>query len=216
MDEVERGYRDAVGPLTAEGHKDWFERLYAAADEGTATVPWDRGSPHHVLSGWATERGLTGAGKRAVVIGCGFGEDSEFLASLGFATTAFDFSATAIQAVHRRFPDSTVDYREADLLNLPSEWHGAFDLVVESLTVQAIPPQYRPEAIAAVRSLVAPGGTLFVHAGAKDEAEADPEEGPWRLTRPQVESFAADGLRLVGIEKLEEPETRRWRAELQR
>jgi SAM-dependent methyltransferase len=216
MDEVEQGYRDAVGPLTAEGHRDWFERLYTAADEGIATVPWDRGGPHHVLSGWAAEHGLTGAGKRAVVVGCGFGEDSEFLAGLGFQTTAFDFSATAIQAVHRRFPDSTVDYRVADLLNLPADWLGAFDLVAESLTVQAIPPRYRTEAIAAVRSLVAPGGTLFVHSGAKDEAEADPEEGPWRLTRAQVESFEADGLTLVSIDELEEPEVRRWRAVLHR
>jgi SAM-dependent methyltransferase len=214
MEEVEQNYRDAVGPLTAEGHRDWFERLYTAADEGIATVPWDRGSPHHVLSGWAAERGLTGDGKRAVVVGCGLGEDSEFLAGLGFATTAFDFSAAAIQSVHRRFPDSTVDYRVADLLNLPPDWLGAFDLVVESLTVQAIPPQYRTEAIAAVCSLVAKGGTLFVHAGAKDEAEADPEEGPWRLTRAQVESFEADGLTLVSIDMLEEPEVKRWRAVL--
>lgn len=216
MDEAEQNFREVVGPLTAEDHRGWFERLYGAADEGTATVPWDRGGPHHVLSGWATERGLTGAGKCAVVIGCGFGEDSEFLAGLGFQTTAFDFAATAIQSVHRRFPDSTVDYRVADLLNLPGDWLGAFDLVVESLTVQAIPLSHRTEAIAAVRSLVAPGGTLFVHAGAKNELEDDPGEGPWRLTRAQVESFQGNGLTLVSIDRIEEPEVSRWRAVLHR
>jgi hypothetical protein len=62
----------------------------------------------------------------------------------------------------RRFPDSAVDYVVADLLDLPPEWHRAFDLVVEVITVQALPDPPRARAIACVASLVAPGGTLIV------------------------------------------------------
>jgi hypothetical protein len=46
------------------------------------------------------------------------------------------------------------------LLDPPAGWRGGFDLVLESLTVQSLPRQLRPAAIARVRELVAPGGTL--------------------------------------------------------
>ena len=81
-------------------------------------MPWDKGAPHHLLERWLREREVSGDGRRALVVGCGMGRDSEYLAGLGFATVAFDFSPTAIAAVCRRFPDSPVDYRPADGLEL--------------------------------------------------------------------------------------------------
>ncbi len=65
----------------------WFEPLYAAAERGDAAVPWDRGvRPNPVLERWARERGLTGAGRRAVIVGSGLGGDAELIAELGFDT----------------------------------------------------------------------------------------------------------------------------------
>ena len=139
------------------------------------------------------------------------GRDSEYLGALGFATVAFDFSATAIDAVNRRFPHSAVDYRVADLLDPPPEWEGAFDLVVESLTVQSLPRALRAAAIARVRGFVAPGGTLPVK-----EQEPDRPDGPWPLTREEVASFAGDGLELVRLEDFRDADAHRWRAELHR
>ena len=200
----------------ADADRVWFERLYVAAEAGEAEVPWDKGAPHHLLERWVRERGLSGDGRRAMVVGCGMGRDSEYLAELGFATVAFDFSATAIAAVRRRFPDSPVDYRVADLLDPPAAWAaGAFDLVVESLTVQSLPRQLRPAAIARVRELVAPGGTLLVIAAVKG-ADEDPPDGPWPLTRAEVESFAGGDLALVGLEDFRDPDAHRWRAEFRR
>jgi hypothetical protein len=94
-------------------------------------------------------------------------------------------------------------------------WRGAFDLVLEGLTVQSLPRQLRGAAIARVRELVAPGGTLLVVAAVKDEEE-DPAEGPWPLTRAEVESFAAGGLELVRLEDFRDRDAHRWRAELRR
>jgi SAM-dependent methyltransferase len=233
--------------MSTDADRAWFERLYAAADAGEADVPWDKGAPHHLLEGWARDRGISGGGRRAdtwardrgisaggrraLVVGCGMGRDSEYLAGLGFATVAFDFSPTAIAAVRRRFPDSPVQYRVADLLDPPAEWAGAFDLVVESLTVQSLPRQFRPAAIARVRELVAPGGTLLVIAAVKDDGEdppdgagqdppdgagQDPPDGPWPLTRAEVVSFAAGDLELVRLEDFRDPDAHRWRAELRR
>ena len=112
-----------------------------------------------------------------------------------------------------------VEYAVADLLAAPGTWRGAFDLVVESITVQALPIALRRDAVAAVRDLVAPGGTLLVIAAAR-EASDDPSEGPpWPLLRTEVASFAAGTLRAVRIEGLGEassPSATRWRAEFVR
>jgi SAM-dependent methyltransferase len=200
-DSIARG--DATG---------WFETLYAAAEQGTTTVPWADFAPYpRLVSALA---GLPGGG-RAVVVGCGLGDDAEHVASLGFATAAFDVSPTAIAAARRRFPRSTVDYVTADLLSPPRTWAGAFDLVVEVFTLQVLTGAARRAAVARLAGLVAPGGRLLVIAGARDEHE-DPGELPWPLTRAEIESFHEYGLAEQSIVDFIDDEdrgpVRRWRA----
>jgi hypothetical protein len=55
-----------------------------------------------------------------------------------------------------------VRYLVADLLNPPADWLHAFDLVVEIISVQALPDPSRRQAIINVGRLVAPAGTLLV------------------------------------------------------
>jgi SAM-dependent methyltransferase len=196
----------------------WFEPLYAAAADGAAVVPWDRGAPHPSLVEWAEERGLDGAGQRALVVGCGLGSDAEYVAGRGFDTVAFDISPTAVSGARARFPGSRVRYLVADLLAPPAEWRAGFDLVHESLTVQSLPDPPRGEAIGRVASMVAPGGTLLVIASRRDEADRPVHGPPWPLTRAEVEAFATGDLALQHIEALVggPPDVRRWRAELRR
>jgi SAM-dependent methyltransferase len=213
-------WNDVTGRVPTDGvstepDRAWFERLYVAAEGGGEPVPWDRGAPHYLLEEWAKERGLAGEGRRALVVGCGMGRDSEYLGGLGFATVAFDFSPTAIDAVRRRFPHSPVEYRVADLLDPPPDWDGAFHLVVESLTVQSLPRSLRAAAIARVRGFVAPGGTLLVIA-AVDNDHPDRPDGPWPLTRAEMESFAGGGLELLELGDFRDADAHRWRAEFQR
>ena len=59
----------------------WFDRLYAAGASGAVAMPWNREVPHPLLSPWAATQGLTGAGKRAVVVGSGLGADAEYVAA---------------------------------------------------------------------------------------------------------------------------------------
>jgi SAM-dependent methyltransferase len=197
----------------------WFEEVYAAAAAGQMTVPWDRGEPSRYLTEWAAERGLDGAGRRAVVVGCGLGEDAEFIAGLGFQTVAFDISPTAIAAARRRFPDSTVRYEAADLLDPPPDWLSAFDLVVESLVLQALPDPPRREAIAALGDLVAPSGSLFVMARAREPEQTVEAPPPWALTRAEIDALGQSGLEPVRIDDISDPQMpwpRRWRAEFRR
>jgi SAM-dependent methyltransferase len=173
-------------------HEDtaWFERLYAAAEAGEAEVPWHRGGPNPFIEQWVRENDLRGDGRRALVIGTALGDDAELLASRGFAVTAFDVAPTAIEGARRRFPGSSVDYRVADLLALPQEWRGAFDLVAEAITVQALPPALRDRAIDAIASTVAPGGTLVVVSGIW-EGDGPRDGPPWPLTRAELDRFEA-------------------------
>ena len=215
-DPDEETRRLAAASLADDEPTGWFERLYVAADEGEAIVPWDRGAPHPLFVEWAAARRLEGHGRRALVVGAGFGEDAEYLARLGFATVAFDISATAVRAARERFPASTVEYVTADLLAAPAEWRAAFDLVVEIFTVQALPDALRTRATEAVAGLVAPGGTLIVITAARDEDDGPMQGPPWPLTRREVEAFGSTGLRAVRIEDLGhagDPAARRWRAE---
>ena len=221
--------RLAAASLAAGDPTGWFEQLYAQAEAGDAAVPWDRPGPSALLVDWTVQIGWAaradgaarvdgaGGGRRALVVGCGLGRDAEFLAGLGFATTAFDISETAVRVARERHAGSPVDYRVADLLEPPPEWMRAFDLVVESNNVQALPRSLRARATAAAGAPVAPGGTLLVLAAAGTSwGEAGP---PWPLTRDELSGFAVGGLRAESVELIpavDDPLVTRWRAVFRR
>jgi SAM-dependent methyltransferase len=190
-----------------------FEAIYAAAETGGARPPWDYGDARPQLVEWAAGRDLAGGGREALVVGCGYGADAEFLAQRGFRTTAFDFAPTAIAAAHRKHPAGDVTYLVADVLDLPREWRGRFDLVVESLTVQSMPPEQHTVAAQNVAALVAPGGTLLVLATARDEG-SEVTGPPWPLTRTELDEFANGDLVMRRVERIEGGAW--WRAELTR
>ncbi len=209
---------DAIDPAkTADGdpfRRDWFNAVYDLAEGDAAAVPWASLAPHVWLADWLAAHGpLAG---RAVDVGCGLGDNAEALAAAGARTSAFDLSPRAIDWARRRFPQSPVEYRAADLFALPQEWRGAFDLVHECQTLQALPESLLPQAAAALASLLAPGGRLLVIARARepDQTIAGP---PWPLTRAQMEAVAVGGLKLLSLEDLAAPgETRYWRAAYRR
>jgi SAM-dependent methyltransferase len=191
----------------------WFERLYSAAAAGETPMPWD-GGPRRQLVEWASGR-EPGGGRRAVVVGAGLGENAELIAGLGYRTLAFDIAPSAVAQARRRFPSSTVEYQVGDLLDLPAGWIGAFDLVVEVYTVQALPEALRPAAITNVTRLVAPGGTLLVIAVAREDGPV-PAGPPWPLARSEVDAFAVNGLEVVHRELLNADGVPRWRIEFRR
>ena len=205
---MSRDWDDRADELAAEAISAgeptaWFDRLYTEGASGAVSMPWDRSEPQPVLRDWALEAKPSGEGRRAVVVGCGLGADAEFLASLGFSTVAFDVAPTAVEVARERHPDSGVDFRVADLLDLPAAWAGTFDLVVEIFTIQALPDPPRADAVSAVRRLVAPGGTLLVVAFRTDD-EADATSGPpFALSRDRLQSFVADGFEAVEIAAVE-------------
>lgn len=206
--------RLSAAALDAGDPTGWFEPLYAEAAQGRAVIPWDRGGPHPLLVEWAEAQTSPASGRRALVVGSGPGSDAAYLAELGWTVTGFDIAPSAVAAAGDRFAGAGVDFQVADVLDPPSNWTGAYDLVLESYTVQSLPVALRPTVISRVRRFVGPGGTLLVLAAAEDtHVAAGP---PWPLTRDEVESFAEDGLLAVQIEDLGTADARRWRAEFRR
>ncbi|MFC8382934.1 class I SAM-dependent methyltransferase [Nocardia sp. NPDC057272] len=208
--------RLAAQALAANDPTGWFEPLYAEAAAGTSVVPWDRDVPNPLLVDWLRTATLP-QGARAVVIGCGYGIDAEFVASQGIRTTAFDISPTAIRGARARFPHSPVTYKVADLLHPPPTWRHAFDLVIESITVQSLPLDVRTHAITGIRDLLAPDATLLV---ISDISQTPATTGPpWPLTRADIDSFTAPDLTLVRVETISRADAsglHRWRAEFHR
>jgi len=205
--EIARGHLAAGDPLG------WFEALYSRAGRDASIIPWADLSPNPSVFAWLDGHGAEGSGRSALDVGCGLGDDAEELARRGFATTAFDVSEAAIAWCRSRFARSRVNYVVADLLRPPAEWQGGFDFVLESYTLQVLPPRIRQEAIRRIAAFVAPHGTLLLVARGREPV--DPEgEMPWPLTRDEIRVFQDFGLRELGFEDYmddEDPPVRRFR-----
>jgi SAM-dependent methyltransferase len=212
-DPDEDAIRLAAESLAEGDATGWFERLYAESETGDAIVPWDSRSPHFLLVDWCSAQSSHQG--RALVVGAGLGDDAEYVAGLGYATVAFDVSESAVRLAQERFPGSGVRYQAADLLAPPAEWRQAFDLVVEIMTVQALPEPLHAQAIARVAEFVRPGGTLLVIASGREEG-GPVFAPPWPLTPSEIAAFAADGLETGKIEDLRDGERHRWRAAFHR
>ena len=174
----------------------WFEELYDGANRDSEDVPWARMEPHPQLVEWIANRPEING--KALVVGCGLGDDSEWLEDIGFDVTAFDISKSSIDWCRERFPNSSVNYRVADLLSPPEEWKNKFDLIVEIHILQVIPEN--------IRDLAAKNLSLFpnnnghvICIGRLDEPNVvEQPSPPWPLGRVWLES-KFQHLRLVNF-----------------
>ncbi len=193
---------------------DWFEQLYAQARLEEACVPWADQIPNpNMLALFQKLDYHICCGRKALTVGCGLGDDAEWLSEIGFEVTAFDISPTAISECESRFPNSKVAYLTCDLFQAPENWLGAFDLVLESYTLQVLPPELRSKALKQIAAFVSFGGYLMLIARLREEADA-PGLMPWPLVRKEIDILTAQGF----VEKYaedyfdsEHPPVRRFR-----
>jgi 2-polyprenyl-3-methyl-5-hydroxy-6-metoxy-1,4-benzoquinol methylase len=204
---VARARLDAIDPHKTPGGKEadplrraWFEAVYAQADGDPAAVPWAQLSPHPLLAEWLSRQD-TLAGSRALDVGCGLGDNAEALAAAGAQVVAFDLVEGAICWATRRFPESSIAYRVANIFDPPNEWRSAFDLVHECYTLQALPEMMLQDAARSLASFIAPNGRLLVIARARNDGQ-DAEGPPWPLSRSCIDLLAVDGLRLETLEDI--------------
>jgi SAM-dependent methyltransferase len=164
----------AKGPLTSAS---WNERWL------NANTPWDMGTaaPPFVR---AVENELIPVGGRALVVGCGGGNDARLLASQGFEVVGIDVAEKAVERAREIAAEQGIEltFRHADLFALPEDLSG-FDLVLEHTCFCAIDPARRDDYVDAVASVLNPGGRLmglfFL---------IEPEGGPpFGATREEIE-----------------------------
>ena len=189
----------------------WFEELYSTADRDDDWIPWSDGHPNPLLVEWAVGQQDLG---RALVVGCGLGEDAAFLDQRGWDVTAFDLSPTAVEWAKELFSESKIEWLTANLLDLPEEWNSSFDLVLEVHILQAMPEFIRLQASPKLAPLVRNGGHLVCIG--RFQTDSGPVEGPpWPLSRSFIESIG-ENLPMQGLDVCslpdDEPDVSRFRA----
>ena len=186
----------------------WFEPAYAAAVAAGRQLPWQEATGHPWLESWLEQPVHTPPGRRALLVGCGVGEDVPPLLARGYDVTALDIAPTALAWARQRAArrgdgsDSAVDWHAGDVLAPGAALTGAFDLVVEIHTVPWLPGVVRDAAMTAIAGTVAPGGVaLVITELATSDTERSALAGPpWPQAPSELAAYRAGGLVRLALE----------------
>lgn len=191
----------------------WFEELYSQAGGDSEQIPWAKLTVNPHLASWIAKNNIEGKGRKALVVGCGLGDDAEALSNLGFEVTGFDISPSAIAWCKKRFPDTSVNYVVSDALKPEAAWYNSFDFILESYTLQAVPESLRQQILSMIVNYLAPGGMLLIICRGRNVEEDAGISPPWALTKEEL-SFLESKLNRVSFEDYldrREPPIRRFR-----
>jgi 2-polyprenyl-3-methyl-5-hydroxy-6-metoxy-1,4-benzoquinol methylase len=124
----------------------------------------------------------------ALDVGCGDGFLSARLAQRIPHVVAVDIDAPVLERARQRFPDAAVDWRRGDIIDIADEL-GEFDAVVSNAVLHHLSDTRA--ALACLRGLVKPGGTLALVTFARPGWR----HLPWALATVVVRGVA---IRLCG------------------
>ncbi|VEP12768.1 Thiopurine S-methyltransferase [Hyella patelloides LEGE 07179] len=192
----------------------WFEELYSQAEGNSEFIPWAESIVNPHLASWLDGHNLEGKGQKALVVGCGLGDDAEALSDVGFQVTGFDVSPTAVAWCKQRFQNTSVDYVVSDALQPEAAWKNSFDFILESYTLQALPESFRQQIMSTIVNYLTPGGMLLIICrgrGIQEDAGVSP---PWALTKEELFFLEKLGLKQVSFEDYlddNNPPVRRFR-----
>jgi len=182
-----KSYQDNDDPLG------WFDSIYTEAEGDHNNVFWADLEASPYLLDWLEQSPFPAQGKKAIVIGCGVGDDAEALSEVGYDVTAFDISPEAIRLCQNRYPETTVNYLVADLFDYPAEWTESFDLIYECNTIQVLPGKYRLQARDAMISLLAPDAHILVSCRSRLK-DKQKDDIPLPLDKEEIDGFVRCGL----------------------
>lgn len=203
--ELAKEYLDKGQPLS------WFDKLYKNSKGDYSKIPWADLAPNPNLIEWITNNDKKLLGCNCLVIGCGLGDDSEYLSNLGLKVDSFDISETAVEICKTRFMHSDVNYFVDDITQLSLK--EKYDFIFEAYTLQVLPPLQRDKAIKEIPTVLNDNGQLLIICRGRDETESLGEM-PWPLTVSDLEYLNVN-LKCIDFEdfldKNENPTARRFR-----
>ena len=179
----------------------WFDALYREAAGDNERIPWADLEPNKFLRRFAEQTNLQGNNRKALVVGCGLGDDARYLYDLGFRVTAFDISRTAIEWARKLHSNTDIKFYTADLFDAPKDWFAAFEFVLEVYTIQPLPLEMRPQVIDAIANFVEFRGKLLVVTRGREDDEI-PLELPWALSRKDLSRFEVNRLQQIHFEEM--------------
>jgi SAM-dependent methyltransferase len=131
-----------------------WQRRYEEED-----TPWDKGKPSPALADYLREQRIAG---RVLVPGCGRGHDARALAAQPEATVVgLDLSPIAVAQAQKLGTTANLSFITGDFFQLPPEFAGSFDWIVEHTCFCAIDPSLRGEYVQATANALRPGGRIF-------------------------------------------------------
>ena len=177
----------------------WFDELYKRHENNHDNIPWARQDVNPLLQSYL-DKEQKHQGK-ALVIGCGLGDDAYALDMAGYDVHAIDVSQTALDLAKKRFADSNVKFEKQDIFDMPQKYYEHFDFVFEALTIQSLPIEFREKMIGAVVDTVAKNGQLLVVAHKRNDEKNGP---PWPLTKEEIDIFQVNGMKEICHEMISE------------
>ena len=175
----------------------WFDSIYTNAQGDYKAVFWADLEPSPYLIKWLKKNPVFLENtpllkqKKAIVIGCGVGDDAEALNEFGYEVIGFDISKEAIRLCKSRYPNSKVTYLVADLFDYDKQWLKNFDVVYECNTIQVLPGKYRIKARKAISNLLKVNGHAIVSCRSRKKGEQE-NDIPLPLDLDEINKFVRD------------------------
>jgi SAM-dependent methyltransferase len=166
----------------------------ASYHEGPA--PWDIGQPQPAIARLASEGGFAGA---VLDAGCGTGENTLLVASLGLSVLGVDVAETALAIARKKADDRGIEvgFAAADAFQL-EHLGRMFETVLDCGLFHTFDADERPRYVASLASVTKHDGTLYVLCFSDD----GPDTGPHPIREEELRAAfqPSNGWKVAAIQ----------------
>ncbi len=162
----------------------------------SSPAPWDIGHPQPAIVRLASAGGLAGP---VLDAGCGTGENTLYLASLGLSVLGVDVAETALSLARGKARERRIEaeFATADAFHL-ERLGRRFQTVLDCGLFHTLDAEERPEYVASLASVTEPGGTLYVLCF----SDEGPDIGPHPVSEQELRAAftPSTGWKIASIE----------------